>query len=81
MADAVTAFREFPFNIQIRTSDAAGPALKAAFMIDRDPVPFQTINISRAKIQARLTFTFILADRSIDYFKMAFLINLKTVQK
>ena len=81
MADAVPALREFPLDIQIRTADAAGPALQAAFMINRYSVAFQPVNISRAKIQTGLLFALLLANIVVFDFQMTFLIYLKTIQK
>jgi len=81
MADAIAAFREPPFNIKVRTPYTAGTAFQAAFMIDRDTVAFLPVDICRTKIQARLLFTLILADFSVNYFKMTFLIHLKPVEK
>ena len=81
MTYSISTLGKFPLDIQIRATDPAGPAFQAAFMINRNPFPFQTVNVSRAKIQASLTFALILADRSINDFKMTFLINLKPVQK
>jgi len=81
MADAVAAFGEFPFDIQVRASDTAGTAFQTAFMVNCDAVAFLTVDVGRAKIEARLFFAFILADFTINYLKMAFLIHFKTVEK
>lgn len=79
VADAVAASRETPFNVQVGASNAAGTALQTTFVVYGNTVAFLAVNISRAQVQASLLLAFILADFSVNYFKVAFLIHLETV--
>jgi hypothetical protein len=81
MADTVSALGESPIDIQVRAAYAAGTALQAAFMIDRNTVFCQAVNIGRAEIQAGLFPAFIPANCIIFYLEMALLINLESIQK
>ncbi len=81
MPDAEAAGGKSPVNVEMRTSDPAGTALQAAFIVDGNPVVFQPVNIGRTDVKAGLLPAVIDTNRPVDDFQMGGFMHVKTVQK
>ena len=79
--NAEAASMEPPLDVQVRAPDAAGAALQAAFVVDRDSLVFEPIDVSRAEIQASLRLAVFQTFFPVNDLQMAFRVNLEPVQE
>jgi len=62
-------------------TDPAGAALQAPFIVDADPVLFQTVDIGRANVKAGLPAAVVEAHRTVQDLEVRSLIHFKAVEK
>jgi hypothetical protein len=79
MADAVSSQGKSPFDVEMGTCDAAGPAFQAAFVGYADVVFFQPIYIRRAKVKTGLVRAPPPAQRAVDDAQMGFFLHPKSI--
>ena len=81
MTYAVATLGETPIYIKMGTTDAAGTAFQATFIVDGDSIPFLPVNVSRTNIKAGLGLTLVLTHLSVDDLQVTFRIRFEAVEK
>jgi hypothetical protein len=79
MTDTVSSQGKSPFNVEMGTSDAAGPAFQASFVGYADVVFLQSVYIRRAKVKTGLVRAFSPAQRAFDDAQMGVRFHPKSI--